>query len=648
MLGPAHFLTSSLRNGWSVREKARIVVGIDQTWAVTDQALSGDLELKYTVDPSGTELLLYRDAVAPHLLKRDRRAVVRSRIIALLPAGARRSIARARQSAPRTRLLARERLHRARARGPRWKGQGLVPVGRMFAPFAATAVDQHDSVTEEHFQRDHILGLFRREGIEAAVLPAGRGTRGTVVIRELDREAACTTLARLLGRTWYVVPLDLPLARPRRVTARRLRRLCALSDGFRVFRYVAAGPDRVLAGAMLGCDVEVWREPRPALLDRPAPIQDYSGKLMSPRRNNWAMQLGPDTWEDAGSRPGHVVDVGALPHVFDVNVPIDVVYTWVDGADDDWLASKRDAIARRGGTPSTDDAKDAARFRSHDELKYSLRSLEVYAPWVRKIHIVTAGQRPEWLNEEHPKIRLVDHRDIFADPSVLPVFNSHAIESQLHRVPGLAEHYLYFNDDVFLGRPVSKDLFFHSNGLSKFFLSTAMVGLGPRKPTEPAFVQAAKNNRELLGEVFGTTVSHHFQHAPHPQLRSSLEHMESKHPEVFAQVAASAFRSPEDLSIASSLHHYYAYNRGHAIPGRLEYLYLDLGHPGAPQRLEQLLRTREFDVFCINDTPDGGTDGVRRARQLEEFLERYYPLPSAFEHGQRPSGMMANTQRMRK
>src|SRR5690606_8440135 len=110
----------------------------------------------------------------------------------------------------------------------------------------------------------------------------------------------------------------------------------------------------------------------------------------------------------------------------------------------------------------------------------------------------------------------------FTDPTVLPVFNSHAIESQLHRVPGLAERYLYLNDDVFFGRPVTKDLFFHGNGLAKFFLSTAMVGLGPRHAGDTAFVHAAKNNRTLLGDTFGRTVTHLFQHAPHPQLRSVL------------------------------------------------------------------------------------------------------------------------------
>ncbi|MFD0331960.1 hypothetical protein ACFQZC_36840 [Streptacidiphilus monticola] len=88
-------------------------------------------------------------------------------------------------------------------------------------------------------------------------------------------------------------------------------------------------------------------------------------------------------------------------------------------------------------------------------MRYSLRSIHQYAPWVRRIHLVTAGQRPVWLNTDHPDIRVVDHREIFSDPDALPTFNSHAIESQLHHIDGLAEHFLYLNDDVLFGRLVS-------------------------------------------------------------------------------------------------------------------------------------------------------------------------------------------------
>src|SRR5690606_27347536 len=184
-----------------------------------------------------------------------------------------------------------------------------------------------------------------------------------------------------------------------------------------------------------------------------------------------------------------------------------------------------------------------------DELRYSLRSLEMSAPWVRRVHRVTAGQVPEWLDTDHPRLRLVDHREIFRDPSVLPVCNAHAIESQLHHIPDLAERYLYLNDDVFFGRPVSPDLCFHGSGLAKFFMSSALMDARGHQPDGSPVASAAKNNRTLIDEVFGRRVTNLFQHTPQPQLRSVLAHMEEAHPEQFARVAASPFRHPEDLSI---------------------------------------------------------------------------------------------------
>lgn len=614
-----------------MRKKSRLVVGIDQTWTVTDHALHGDLEIKYTVDSTGTELLLYRDGVAPDLLRRDRAAVLRSRVLTRLPRSLRRRVKSWRRSASRARMLVRETVHRRRSGRRRLREAGLVALGPLFRPVLGQLVERLDAKSEENQQRERVLEIFLAAGVEAAVLPGGYGKRAVVVIRDADRDRAVAALAAALDPPWYVVPLDTRSARPRRVTARRLQRQCAQSDGFRIFRYVAAGPDRGVTGAALGCDVEVWRAPRPALLDRPAPPRDLSGALVAPRRNVWASILGPDTWDDAGSRAGHLVDVGDLPHVFDVNVPIDVVYTWVDGSDPEWRAAKREALLARGHDPGPADAVDDARFRSYDELRYSLRSLELYAPWVRRVFLVTAGQRPAWLDVDHPRLRLVDHREIFSDPDVLPVFNSHAIESQLHHVPGLAEHFLYLNDDVFFGRLVTRDQFFHGNGLAKFFLSSAVMGLGPRRPEESAHAQAAKNNRTWLADAVGRSVSHHFQHAPHPQLRSVLAELEAKDPQMFARVAASAFRSETDLSISSSLHHYYAYATGRAVPGRLEYLYLDVNHPGAPQRLGRLLRERPADVFCINDTPGPERDEAGKARMLHEFFERYFPLRSSFE-----------------
>ena len=101
----------------------------------------------------------------------------------------------------------------------------------------------------------------------------------------------------------------------------------------------------------------------------------------------------------------------------------------------------------------------------NDELKFSLRSIEKFAPWVRRIHIVTNGQVPSWLNLKNPRIQIVSHRDIFQNQSHLPTFSSPAIECHLHRIPGLSDKFVYFNDDVLFFKPTSPDVFYtHAYG----------------------------------------------------------------------------------------------------------------------------------------------------------------------------------------
>ena len=90
----------------------------------------------------------------------------------------------------------------------------------------------------------------------------------------------------------------------------------------------------------------------------------------------------------------------------------------------------------------------------NEELRYSLRSLWQFAPWIRRVFIVTNGQVPYWLNVEHPRIDIITQKEIFRNASHLPVFSSPAIESQIHRIPGLSNMFLYFNDDTMLGNEV--------------------------------------------------------------------------------------------------------------------------------------------------------------------------------------------------
>ncbi|XP_011060691.1 PREDICTED: N-acetylglucosamine-1-phosphotransferase subunits alpha/beta isoform X1 [Acromyrmex echinatior] len=151
------------------------------------------------------------------------------------------------------------------------------------------------------------------------------------------------------------------------------------------------------------------------------------------------------------------------------HVPIDVVYTWVNGSDPMFLESLQKHVS------IVDLSAVTSRFSDKDELRYSLRSLEMYAPWVRHIYIVTNGQIPSWLDMDNPRITLVTHEDIFLNKSDLPTFSSPAIESHIHRclemIPGVSDKFLYFNDDVMLGAEIWPEDFVTQAGGQKIYLA---------------------------------------------------------------------------------------------------------------------------------------------------------------------------------
>src|SRR5690606_1164687 len=117
----------------------------------------------------------------------------------------------------------------------------------------------------------------------------------------------------------------------------------------------------------------------------------------------------------------------------------------------------------------------AGRYANNDELRYSLRSAEKHVPWIRRIFIVTDNQTPEWLNTDHPKIKVVDHRDIMP-PEILPTFNSSVIEYFLHRIPDLSEHVLFSNDDMCFNANLSPDFFFAEDGYPIVRLKRKVLG----------------------------------------------------------------------------------------------------------------------------------------------------------------------------
>lgn len=449
-----------------------------------------------------------------------------------------------------------------------------------------------------------------------------------VGVPDSSRSAALQAL-RMLDDPGVRVHLDTDRAPTTVVPARRslrrpTRRKAMRAPLWRVYRPVDDGTR--LLGHRHGCEVEFWQ------FDRAVPERLWN-RRWNKKGHVVSRQTATANETTVRDRTYPTADVFISgPHVDEATFPIDVVYTWVDGEDPEWIAGKNRALGRVDLDGRTADAHDASRYRSHDELRYSLRSVAAYADFVRRVFIVTDGQVPSWLNVDHDRITLVDHRDIFPCHSYLPTFNSHAIECCLHRIPGLAEHYLYLNDDFFFGRRVTPDHFFHANGMTKFFLSKALIGGGDPSNTERSVDAAATNTRRLIYERFGRVVSQKLKHAPYPQRRSVLYEMEDMWREEFARTAASPIRGPEDVPVPSSLFHYYAYLTGRGVPANITSRYVSLGDRGLQRRLRALRRKERFDALCINDSTEVDSGGWQARRDaLERFMASYWPVKSPFE-----------------
>jgi hypothetical protein len=499
----------------------------------------------------------------------------------------------------------------------------------------------HDGVTPL-LAREHnlrlVLSTLEKAGVEHFVVRNAASTSSAVGISSEDRAAVENALIAMGAH----VPAYLTRtggserARDRRaepVGSRRSWRRAAGRRVIRVFCYLAdaTAPGMVL-GAGYGCDIEVWRP------------SEEGAELVAPRPNRTCERVCREApaVEIPGRRFTRLASEHTRPQPLtvrtrrefaepvpdDIHFPVDAVYTWVDGSDPAWQRRRATVV----GEPYHPQAANAARFLSRDELRYSLRSLHMYAPWIRHVYLVTDQQVPAWLDTAHPGITVVDHREIFTDPTALPTFNSHAIESQLHHIEGLAEHFLYFNDDVFLGRPTVPQHFFLANGISKFFLSRALLPpVGSEGADDVPVSAAALTNRRLLQARFGSSIVQKMKHTPCALRRSVLAEIEEVFAEHHKRTASHAFRSPDDISITNSLHHYFAFHTGRAVPGSIRYDYVDISRPGIAPRLCRLLTARSNVAFCLNDTVTCDGESHDNAALVQAFLDGYFPTPSPFE-----------------
>lgn len=170
---------------------------------------------------------------------------------------------------------------------------------------------------------------------------------------------------------------------------------------------------------------------------------------------------------------------------------IDFVITWVDMEDPKW---KAEFSKYSGKKDNEKNGVSEARFRDYGFLKYWFRGVEKFAPWVRKIHFVTSGQKPEWLDENNPKINLVSHKD-YIPAEFLPTYNSVVIERYLHKIPDLAEHFVYFNDDFYIINNISTERFF-KNGVP------CDIAVFQYNPSWSQWYKRIKNNLRIINKHF--------------------------------------------------------------------------------------------------------------------------------------------------
>ena len=324
---------------------------------------------------------------------------------------------------------------------------------------------------------------------------------------------------------------------------------------------------------------------------------------------------------------------------------IDFVIIWVDGSDPDWQKQRQQY-------ENLEDMKlnhNEARFRDWGILKYWFRSVERFAPWVRRIHFVTCGQCPEWLNLEHPKLHFVKHED-YIPPQYLPTFSSHPIELNLHRIEGLAEKFVYFNDDMFVVAPVKPTDFF-INGLPRdvairnipMLYEIGHINLNCINliNKEFAFSSQFKQNfwkwmnyryglhclRSLFFLPFVEFTGCINTHVANAYLKDTFIEVWDKYGDILDKTCQHKFRSVLDIS--QWIFKYWQIVSGNFYPQWINYSKA-LGLQDT-KKLKSILRQKNKKLICLQD-PEGWSDIDRLKNNVIQLFQSEFPGKSSFEY----------------
>lgn len=327
---------------------------------------------------------------------------------------------------------------------------------------------------------------------------------------------------------------------------------------------------------------------------------------------------------------------------------IDFVILWLDGDDPDWLEIKKAYDSSSG-----DDRPQ--RYRDWGLLKYWFRGVEQFAPWVHRIYFVTWGHLPDWLRTDHPKLVIVRHEDYLPE-ELRPTFNCNALEINLHRISGLSEQFVYFNDDFFLIDRVRPEDFF-VDGLPRDMLALQPVVANPLNPVMSwhflnnslAISRHFKKRTQMrrlpgkffypryplkhlvyncLETVFPQYTGFYTVHGPSPFLKSTFFEVWEKEREVLEDTTAQRFRSKD--GVTQYLFREWQKQTGAFYPANLhrDFQYLD-GSDSSSKNLK-VITGQKKKMVCINDS-DYPFDFEKNSLAYRAAMRQILPDPSSFE-----------------
>lgn len=334
--------------------------------------------------------------------------------------------------------------------------------------------------------------------------------------------------------------------------------------------------------------------------------------------------------------------------------PIDFVVTWLDSSDPLWQTQF--AKYKKNET----EQKESARFRNLNIFNYWFRAVEQYAPWVNKVFLVTNGTFPKWINPNHPKLVFVKHSDYIPE-EYLPTFNSITIELFMHKIKGLSEHFVYFNDDFFLNSPTKPELFFRkglpcdNNKETSFNVPiyskrdkfetwlSLMCDIGVINAHFNRWNTVRQSIRRWYGPHLGIKglltslfVMRHYKfigfdprHCEQPFLRSTFEQAWKEEPEILEK---SCTRFREDVTLNPYFFRYWQFAANKFFPLKYyksKYFSIRTSLLG---EIEEVLYDQKTTSVCLNDTakcPDDEFEIINSC--LQTLLERKFPDKSKYE-----------------